>query len=156
MPPSLISRNPRERRIGRRALPYMIAFQIALPLAAPLIDLLALYGLLFGNPLHVLAYWRGLNVLQVLLAVFAFRVDREPLRPLWALPLQQFAYRQLMHLVIIESAVTAVAGVRTHWRHLLTGLVTTGEPEANGGRDRFCAIAMAHSEYKKGPSHSSL
>ena len=41
------------------------------------------------------------------------------------------------------------------WESLPAGLVKTGEPEANGSRDRFCAIAMAYSEYKKGPSHSS-
>ncbi len=34
-----------DRRIGRRALPYMLLFQILLPCMAPLIDLFALYGL---------------------------------------------------------------------------------------------------------------
>jgi len=53
-----------------------------------------------------------------MLAVFAFRIDREPLGPLWALPLQQFVYRQLMYLVIIESTVSALVGARAYWRHL--------------------------------------
>ena len=57
----------------------------------------------------------------------AFRLDREPLRPLWALPLQQFVYRQLMYLVIIESSVSALQGVRSAWRHLpRTGEVVVG------------------------------
>jgi len=115
---ALLTRDPRQRRIGRLALPYMFLFQIALPIAAPLIDLLALYGLLFTNPWPVLAYWVGFNALQLMLAAFAFRIDREPLGPLWALPLQQFVYRQLMYLVIIESIVSALVGVRAHWRHL--------------------------------------
>ena len=115
---ALLTRDPRQRRIGRLALPYMFLFQIALPIAAPLIDLLALYGLLFTNPGPVLAYWVGFNALQLMLAVFAFRIDREPLGPLWALPLQQFVYRQLMYLVIIESTVSALVGARAHWRHL--------------------------------------
>lgn len=115
---ALLTRDPRQRRIGRLALPYMILFQIALPIAAPLIDLLAFYGLLFMNPWPVLAYWVGFNALQLMLAVFAFRIDREPLGPLWALPLQQFVYRQLMYLVIIESTVSALVGARAHWRHL--------------------------------------
>jgi hypothetical protein len=55
---------------------------------------------------------------QVLLAAYAFRLDNEPLRPLWALPLQQFVYRQLMYVVIIESTVSALVGARAHWRHL--------------------------------------
>jgi cellulose synthase/poly-beta-1,6-N-acetylglucosamine synthase-like glycosyltransferase/peptidoglycan/xylan/chitin deacetylase (PgdA/CDA1 family) len=115
---ALLTRDPRERRIGRIALPYMILFQIVLPTAAPLIDVFAVYGLLFTNPVPVLAYWLGFNALQLFLAAFAFRLDREPLRPLWALPLQQFLYRQLMYVVIIESTVSALVGARAHWRHL--------------------------------------
>jgi hypothetical protein len=42
----------------------------------------------------------------------AFRLDREPFGPLWALPLQQFVYRQLMYLVIIESTISALVGAR--------------------------------------------
>jgi len=113
----MLTRDPQERRIGRLALPYMILFQIVLPIGAPLIDLFALYGLLFGNTWPVLAFWLVFNVLQLLLATFAFRMDNESLRPLWALPLQQFVYRQLMYVVIIESTVSALAGARAHWRH---------------------------------------
>ena len=115
---ALLTRDPHERRIGRLALPYMILFQILLPILAPLIDLFALYGLLFTNPTPVLAYWLGFNALQLLLAGFAFRMDQESPRPLWALPLQQFVYRQLMYVVIIESTISALVGARAHWRHL--------------------------------------
>jgi cellulose synthase/poly-beta-1,6-N-acetylglucosamine synthase-like glycosyltransferase len=115
---ALFTRDPRARRIGWIALPYMILFQIGLPIAAPLIDVFALYGLLFTNPVPVLAYWLGFNALQLLLAAIAFRLDGESLRPLWALPLQQFVYRQLMYVVIIESTVSALIGARAHWRHL--------------------------------------
>ncbi len=115
---ALFARDPRERRIGRLALPYMFLFQIVLPIGAPLIDLFALYALLFGNAVPVLGFWLGFNALQLLVATFAFRMDREPLGPLWALPLQQFVYRQLMYVVIIESTVSALLGARAHWRHL--------------------------------------
>jgi cellulose synthase/poly-beta-1,6-N-acetylglucosamine synthase-like glycosyltransferase/peptidoglycan/xylan/chitin deacetylase (PgdA/CDA1 family) len=115
---ALVSRDPRQRRIGRRALPYMFLFQILLPVMAPLIDLFAVYGAIFIDPVRVLAAWGLFNLVQLGIAVFAFRLDREPLRPLWALPLQQFVYRQLMYLVIIESTVSALQGVRAGWRHL--------------------------------------
>ena len=46
----------------------------------------------------------------------AFRLDGESLRPLWALPLQQFVYRQLMYLVIIEATISALVGLRAHWK----------------------------------------
>jgi cellulose synthase/poly-beta-1,6-N-acetylglucosamine synthase-like glycosyltransferase/peptidoglycan/xylan/chitin deacetylase (PgdA/CDA1 family) len=126
---ALLTRDPRQKRIGRRALPYMFFFQILLPILAPLIDLFALYGLLFTDPAPVIAYWLAFNALQVVLAAFAFRIDGESLRPLWALPLQQFVYRQLMYLVIIESTISAIVGTRAHWRKL----ERTGDIEVNPG-----------------------
>jgi cellulose synthase/poly-beta-1,6-N-acetylglucosamine synthase-like glycosyltransferase len=115
---ALFSRDPRERRIGRRALPYMLLFQIALPAAAPLIDLFSIYGLIFTDAVRTLIIWGAFNLIQLLIGVYAFRLDGESLRPLWLLPLQQFVYRQLMYLVIIESSVSALQGVRSGWRHL--------------------------------------
>jgi cellulose synthase/poly-beta-1,6-N-acetylglucosamine synthase-like glycosyltransferase len=124
---ALLARDPRERRIGRRALPYMFLFQILLPITAPLIDLFALYGIVFTDPVRVLAAWAAFGLAQLGIAVFAFRLDREPLRPLWAMPLQQFVYRQLMYLVIIESTVSALQGARAGWRPLpRTGDVAVG------------------------------
>jgi cellulose synthase/poly-beta-1,6-N-acetylglucosamine synthase-like glycosyltransferase len=114
---AMISRDPDNRRIGLRALPYLIFFQILLPLAAPLIDLFALYGLIFfTDATPVVAFWLGFNVLQFVIAVIAFRLDGESLRPLWALPLQQFVYRQLMYLVIIESTISALVGASASWK----------------------------------------
>jgi cellulose synthase/poly-beta-1,6-N-acetylglucosamine synthase-like glycosyltransferase len=115
---AMISRDPRQRRIGRRALPYMLLFQIALPTMAQMIDLFAIYGLLFTGAVRTLVVWGAFNLLQLVIAVYAFWLDREPMRPLWALPLQQFVYRQLMYLVIIESSASALRGVRSGWRHL--------------------------------------
>lgn len=121
------SRDPRARRIGRRALPYMLLFQILLPVASPLIDVFALYGIVFTGAIRTLIVWGVFNVVQLLVAVYGFRLDRESLRPLWALPLQQFVYRQLMYLVIIESTVSAVQGIRSGWKHLpRTGEVVIG------------------------------
>ncbi|MEK6328544.1 MAG: bifunctional polysaccharide deacetylase/glycosyltransferase family 2 protein [Actinomycetota bacterium] len=105
-------------KVGRRGLPYLLLFQIALPFLAPLIDAAAVYGLIFLDPLPVLAYWLGFNMLQLLLGAYAFRLDREPLRALWALPLQQFVYRQLMYLVVAQAVISAVRGVRLRWQHV--------------------------------------
>ena len=124
-----LSRDPREARIGRRALPYMLFFQILLPILAPLIDAFALYGLVFADPLRVIAAWSAFNAVQVALAAFALRLDRETLRPLWALPLQQFVYRQLMYVVIIESTVSALVGIRAHWKTI----PRTGDVEVLAG-----------------------
>ncbi|HEX3538840.1 MAG TPA: bifunctional polysaccharide deacetylase/glycosyltransferase family 2 protein [Acidimicrobiales bacterium] len=104
--------------LGRRALPYLSLFQVLLPLLAPAIDLYAVFGLLFFSPGPIVAYWLAFNVLAVALAAYAFQIDHERLGPLWAVPLQQFVYRQLMYLVVIQSAVTAVLGSRLRWHKL--------------------------------------
>jgi len=127
---AIVSRDPRERRIGRRALPYMLLFQIVLPIVSPLIDLFSAYGFVFTGAVRTLLVWAVFNLIQLLVAVYGFRLDREPLRPLWALPLQQFVYRQLMYLVIIESSVSALQGARSGWKHLArTGDVVIGATE---------------------------
>ena len=122
-----ISHDPRDRRIGRRAIPYMFLFMILLPALAPAIDLFAVYGLVFTGAVHTLEIWGLFNLLQFAVGAYAFRLDREPMGPLWALPLQQFVYRQLQYLVIIESTVSAIQGVRSSWRHIpRTGKVVVG------------------------------
>lgn len=115
---AVLSRDARDRRVGRRGLPYILLFLIILPMLAPLIDLFAVYGMVFTDTWRTLGMWAAFNAVQLCIAAFAFRLDREPLRPLWALPLQQLLYRQLMYLVIIESTVAAIQGTRAGWRHL--------------------------------------
>jgi cellulose synthase/poly-beta-1,6-N-acetylglucosamine synthase-like glycosyltransferase len=112
-------------RVGRIGIPYLLLFQVALPLLAPLIDVFTIYGLLFLDPVPVLAYWLGFNTLAVGLAAYAFRLDDESLRPLWAMPLQQVVYRQLMYLVVIQSVISALRGLRLRWQHV----ERTGEVE---------------------------
>jgi hypothetical protein len=55
---------------------------------------------------------------KLALGWYAFRLDRESIRPLWALALQQFVYRQFMYLVVIQSLISALRGTRLHWQHL--------------------------------------
>jgi cellulose synthase/poly-beta-1,6-N-acetylglucosamine synthase-like glycosyltransferase/peptidoglycan/xylan/chitin deacetylase (PgdA/CDA1 family) len=108
----------RPGRFGRRGLPVLALFTVVLPLLAPLVDIFAVYGLLFLNRGETLVAWCTVMALQILTAVLAFRLDREKLRPLWALPLQQIAYRQLMYLVLVHSMITALSGGRLHWQKL--------------------------------------
>jgi poly-beta-1,6 N-acetyl-D-glucosamine synthase len=117
--------------IGRVALPSMVLFQVIFPVLAPLLDLWVLYGLLFLDPAPVLLAWVAFTATQVLLAAYAFRLDKESLRPLWAVPVQQFVYRQLMYLVVIQSAVTAVMGIRLPWQPM----ERTGAINHDGGAE---------------------
>jgi cellulose synthase/poly-beta-1,6-N-acetylglucosamine synthase-like glycosyltransferase len=107
-----------DRRLGFIALPALLLLQVVLPLLAPIIDVFAVAGLVSGHAHKVLFTWAAYSVLQVALAGYALRLDKESLGPLWTLPLQQFVYRQLMYLVVIQSVVSAVSGAHLPWHKL--------------------------------------
>ncbi len=110
-------------RLGRRGLLYLALFQVLLPLAAPALDVYALYGCAFLPVAQVVAVWCGFTVLQLITAGYALRLERERLAVLWAVPLQQFLYRQLLYLVVVQSAVAALLGGRQRWAPMArTGL----------------------------------
>ena len=106
------------RAIGAIGIPYGLAFHVFLAMMAPVIDVTALFGLLTANARTFALIWLGFAAAQLALAVVAFRLDGESIRPLWAVPLQQFFYRQLMYLVAIQSVAAAVAGTRLRWHKL--------------------------------------
>jgi cellulose synthase/poly-beta-1,6-N-acetylglucosamine synthase-like glycosyltransferase/peptidoglycan/xylan/chitin deacetylase (PgdA/CDA1 family) len=105
-------------KLGRRGLTYLMLFQVLLPLLAPVVDIFAIYGLVFLDPLRVGLVWLGFLALQLAMGLYAFRLDGEKPGPLWTLPLQQFVYRQLMYLVVIQSVFTALAGSRLRWQRM--------------------------------------
>lgn len=105
-------------KLGRRGLTYLLLFQVLLPLLAPVVDVFAIYGLLFLDPLRVGLVWAGFLALQFGMGLYAFRLDGEKAGPLWSLPLQQLVYRQLMYLVVIQSVFTALAGSRLRWQRM--------------------------------------
>ncbi|MGH2879777.1 MAG: bifunctional polysaccharide deacetylase/glycosyltransferase family 2 protein [Solirubrobacteraceae bacterium] len=117
----------RERGEGARAVSAIAVFQVLLPLAAPLIDLFAIYSIVFLDPIPILFYWGAFNLFQLVLAWAAFGFDEESRRPLWALPLQQFVHRQVMYMVVYDAIVSALLGSRLHWQRIeRTGEITVG------------------------------
>jgi cellulose synthase/poly-beta-1,6-N-acetylglucosamine synthase-like glycosyltransferase/peptidoglycan/xylan/chitin deacetylase (PgdA/CDA1 family) len=105
-------------RFGRRGLPFITMFSVVLPLCAPVLDLFAVYGVFFMNRLETGIAWLAILLVQIVTAVLAFRLDREPVHPLWALPLQQLVYRQVMYLVLVHAAATALSGGTLKWQKL--------------------------------------
>jgi len=98
---------------------------VLLPLTAPMVDVYALYGLFFLDPVTVTATWAGFTAVQMATAAYALHLDGERYGPLWSLPLQQIVYRQLMYLVVIQSTVTALLGGRLRWHRMVrTGAAT--------------------------------
>ncbi|WP_246060375.1 bifunctional polysaccharide deacetylase/glycosyltransferase family 2 protein [Herbidospora galbida] len=108
---AVVERNP----FGRRCLGYLSLFHVLLPLLAPVVDLMAVYSIAVDDPLPVVAAWAGFVLVQMAIGWYALLLDGERASALWILPLQQFVYRQLMYLVVIQSLVTALLGVRLRW-----------------------------------------
>ncbi|MFN2563266.1 MAG: glycosyltransferase [Jatrophihabitans sp.] len=135
---------------GRRGLPYLLLFQVLLPLLAPVIDLAALFSIITGDIGLIGASWLGFLALQFIAAGYAFLLDGERLRTLWVLPIQQFVYRQLMYLVVIQSVASALYGVRLRWHKLeRTGTFdsvprTVALADVGGTDDGLHALAAAH------------
>jgi cellulose synthase/poly-beta-1,6-N-acetylglucosamine synthase-like glycosyltransferase/peptidoglycan/xylan/chitin deacetylase (PgdA/CDA1 family) len=113
---ALAPRGARQR--GARAIAVLAVFQVLLPLTAPLIDLFAVYSIVFLDPLPILAFWAAFNVFQLTLAWVAFGFDGESRRDLWALPLQQFFHRQIMYLVVYDAVISALLGSRLGWQRI--------------------------------------
>ncbi|MFI6280228.1 glycosyltransferase [Streptomyces sp. NPDC050988] len=105
-------------RFGRRGLTYLALNQVALPLLGPVIDVFALYGVLFLDPLSSAGVWFGFMAVQLLCAGYALKLDGERVRTLWWMPFQLVVYRQLMYLVVIQSVVALLLGSRLKWQRM--------------------------------------
>ncbi|GAB3280690.1 glycosyltransferase [Sinomonas notoginsengisoli] len=69
-------------KLGRRGLGYLLVLQVLLPLFAPVVDVFAVYGLVFLDPVRIGVLWLVFMGAQLLMAAYAFRLDREKLSPL--------------------------------------------------------------------------
>ncbi len=105
-------------RMGRVGLANLALFQVLLPLPRAadrhLPDLRAARAGPGDDPDPVGA----VLVLQMLVALLAFAMERDKPWPVLWMPLQQLAYRQMMYAVLIKSIGTALAGVRLRWQKL--------------------------------------
>ena len=88
----------------------------------------------------MLGFWCVFTASSSLLGWYAFRLDGESPRVLWAMPLQQFVYRQLMYLVVIESVLTALQGTRLRWRPIARRGEIEVEARLGRGRTRSRAF----------------
>ena len=134
---SVVDRGP-SGRFGRRGLPYLAVYHILLPLFAPAVDILALYGLFVFSPAKIVLLWLGFSAVQMFAARSALWMDGESTRPVWTLPLQQFVYRQFLYLVAMQSVITMLLGTRLRWQAMRRDGVFTGVvsgPAAPGRAD---------------------
>jgi cellulose synthase/poly-beta-1,6-N-acetylglucosamine synthase-like glycosyltransferase/peptidoglycan/xylan/chitin deacetylase (PgdA/CDA1 family) len=141
---------------GARAVLMLTLFQLILPLTAPLIDLFAIYSIVFQDPMPILAYWLAFNLFQFTLAWVAFGFDNESRRDLWALPLQQFCHRQVSYLVVYDGVISALLGSHLGWHRIeRTGEVglVEGEPR-DDAQARAAATAATTTPTAQGASRA--
>ena len=126
-------------------------FQVLLPLIAPVVDVFSLYGLIFLNPVDgrgcLVRVHRGAGAGRG----YALRLDGERLRPLWALPLQQVVYRQLMYLVTIQSVMTAMLGTRHRWQAIRRRAFFASHPAGDAPAAEPASAAIPRQVRKKLP-----
>ena len=110
----------RPGKLGRRGLPYLLLFQVAAAARRARRRRLRRSTACSSCPGRSWR-WRGCGCSPSRSSppAYALRLDRERYGPLWSLPLQQFVYRQLMYLVVVQSVVTALLGSRLRWHRMV-------------------------------------
>lgn len=102
-------------KLGFIALPDILLFKYIIPLFAPFADFLMLIGLMTGNSSEIGFYYIVFLSVDILLAIFAFSIEKEPLwKLLWLVP-QRIIYRWLLLVVLFRTMRKAVKGELQHW-----------------------------------------
>jgi cellulose synthase/poly-beta-1,6-N-acetylglucosamine synthase-like glycosyltransferase/peptidoglycan/xylan/chitin deacetylase (PgdA/CDA1 family)/spore germination protein YaaH len=125
--------DPHRPVLGFFALPQIWLFQIFLTVAAPLVDLGAIWSLIsavmthYSHPVewssddlvHTMFYWCAFVLVDISAAMLGMALEkRAPWKELIWLPVQRFGYRQMMYYVVVKAVVTAVRGPRVGWGKL--------------------------------------
>ena len=125
--------DPKRPVLGFFALPQIWLFQIVLTVAAPLVDLGALWSIVsaimthYSHPVEwssddlvrTLFYWCTFVTVDLAAGALGMALEkRAPWRELIWLPVQRFGYRQMMYYVVVKAVVTAVRGPRVAWGKL--------------------------------------
>jgi hypothetical protein len=106
-------------------MPNILIFQIILPLFSPLADLMMIFGLLGDKPWKILTYYLVFVLVDMLVAVVAFKMEKESYKKLIYIIPQRFLWRQLMYYILFKSIRKALKGELSSWGVLKrTGNVT--------------------------------
>ncbi|GAB2696095.1 glycosyltransferase [Mucilaginibacter koreensis] len=120
--------NKKYRFFGMVGMPNILIFQIVLPLFSPLADLMMVIGLFSDKPFKILAYYLAFIVIDLLVSLLAFRMEKESYKKLVYIIPQRFVWRQLMYYILFKSIRKAAKGELSGWGVLKrTGSVVVKE-----------------------------
>ncbi len=107
--------NKKYKFFGMLGMPNILIFQIILPLFSPLADLFMIIGLFSDKPGKIIAYYVGFVVIDFIVAVIAFWMQKEDYKKLVYIIPQRFIWRQLMYYVLFKSIRRALKGELSGW-----------------------------------------
>ncbi|MFZ5986984.1 MAG: glycosyltransferase [Bacillota bacterium] len=110
--------NPKHKRVGFITLPYMWLYQFLFQTVSPLTEVLFILGLLGSNPSASIIMYLTFFIIDFVITLYAFSLEKESPRPLLWLFLQRIIYRQLMTYVVYKSLLSALKGVKVGWNKL--------------------------------------
>jgi cellulose synthase/poly-beta-1,6-N-acetylglucosamine synthase-like glycosyltransferase len=116
-------------------MPNVLIFQYLLMVVGPIMDVILAWSIVWGireiqmhpndgvptNLVLVAAFWAYFQFLDVVTAIMAMSVERtgKVWRLLPLLILQRFCYRQLLYVIAVRVALTALKGTMVGWNKLL-------------------------------------
>jgi cellulose synthase/poly-beta-1,6-N-acetylglucosamine synthase-like glycosyltransferase/peptidoglycan/xylan/chitin deacetylase (PgdA/CDA1 family)/spore germination protein YaaH len=107
--------NKKFRFFGMVGMPNILIFQIILPLFSPLADLMMVIGLFGDKPFKILAYYIAFVVVDFLVSIIAFKMEKEDYKKLVYIIPQRFIWRQLMYYVLFKALRRAMKGEMSGW-----------------------------------------
>ncbi|MET3978528.1 cellulose synthase/poly-beta-1,6-N-acetylglucosamine synthase-like glycosyltransferase/peptidoglycan/xylan/chitin deacetylase (PgdA/CDA1 family)/spore germination protein YaaH [Mucilaginibacter sp. UYP25] len=127
--------NKKYKYFGMVGMPNILIFQIILPLFSPLADLIMILGLFGSHPEKMLVFYVAFLLVDFLVGVVAFRMEKEKYYKLVYLIPQRFIWRQLMYYILFKSMRKALKGELNTWGVLKrTGNVKMKKSELQGDK----------------------
>ena len=110
--------NPSPKRRIRCATWNIFVFQIIFPLFAPLGDILFVVALIRGDYSLIFYSYLFFTLLDVAGSIFAFVLQRAPMKLLLFVLFQRFFYRQFLYVTIFRAILAILRGRRYGWNKL--------------------------------------
>jgi peptidoglycan-N-acetylglucosamine deacetylase len=107
--------NKKYKFFGMLGMPNILLFQIILPLFSPLADLMMIFGLFGEKPGKILIYYVAFVLIDFVVAIIAFWMQKEDYKKLVYIIPQRFIWRQLMYYVLFKSIRKALKGELSGW-----------------------------------------
>lgn len=123
--------NKKYKYFGMVGMPNILVFQIILPLFSPLADLMMVVGLFSGKPWKIVAYYVVFVLVDFIVGIIAFWMEKENYKKLLYIIPQRFIWRQLMYYILIKAVRRALKGELSGWGTVKrTGTVKIQNPAA--------------------------